>query len=31
MGDIPHCTGCGEYPGDLVADRIEDMTVEEDH
>ena len=25
MGDIPHCTGCGEYPGDLVADRIEEL------
>ena len=25
MSDIPHCTGCGEYPGDFVADRIEEL------
>ena len=25
MSNIPHCTGCGEYPGDLVADRIEEL------
>ena len=28
MSDIPHCTGCGEYPGDLVADRIEELEAE---
>ena len=25
MSDIPHCTGCGEYPGDKVADHIEEL------
>jgi hypothetical protein len=28
MSDIPHCTGCGEYPGDFVADRIEELEAE---
>ena len=25
MSDIPPCTGCGEYPGDFVAARIEEL------
>jgi hypothetical protein len=28
MSDIPHCTGCGEYPGDFVADRIEELEAD---
>jgi len=28
MSDIPHCTGCGEYPGDLVADRIKELQAQ---
>jgi hypothetical protein len=25
MSKVPHCTGCGEYPGEFVADRIEEL------
>ena len=25
MSKIPHCTGCGEYPGDLVSDHVEKL------
>jgi len=28
MSEIPHCTGCGEYPGDLVAALIEHLQAQ---
>lgn len=27
MTDIPSCTNCGEYPGNVVSDRIEALTA----
>ena len=28
MSKVPHCTGCGEYPGEFVADRIEELQAQ---